>query len=214
MEKQIKVNNTLIQLLPKRAVFLPTYKTLVISDWHLNKLEDNTPYESTEDDFVKEELQNLEQLVQEYQATRLVLLGGMFHPDWKEDWSFFYDFARYHKELEIVSIQKRKVVPENKALVPENFEHREEFHLNNKIFFVPNDVKSTVKTSVYFIGGYLPGCIVSGNGGQVYRMACFKVDGNKIVMPSFGAWTQLNIIEKEKNTFFYPILGDHIVSIK
>lgn len=214
MDKQIKVNNTLIHLLPERAVFLPTYNTLVIADWHLNKLEDNTLFENRDDEFVKDEIQELEKLVEEYEVRRLVLLGGMFHPDWEKDWTLFYDFARYHQELEVVSIRKGKPVPEDEAYVPENFESCEDFLLENKIFFAPDDVIDTEKNRLYIIGGHLPGCIVSGNGGQVYRMACFKVDGNKIFMPSFGAWTQLNIIEKEKNSTFYPILGDHIVSIK
>lgn len=214
MDKQIKVNNTLIHLLPERAIFLPTYKTLVISDWHLNKLEDNTQYESTGDESIKEEIQSLEQLVEEYEVRRLVLLGGMFHPDWEKDWTLFYDFAEYHKELEVISIRKGKPLLDEEAQAPENFMSCEDFLLEGKIHFAPDDVEHTEKSKLYIMGGHLPGCIVSGNGGQVYRMACFKVDGNKIFMPSFGAWTQLNIIEKEKSSAFYPILGDHIVSIK
>src|SRR5699024_12242807 len=87
MDKQIKVNNTLIHLLPERTVFLPTYNTLVIADWHLNKLEDNTLFENRDDEFVKDEIQELEKLVEEYEVRRLVLLGGMFHPDWEKDWT-------------------------------------------------------------------------------------------------------------------------------
>ncbi|HLR00184.1 MAG TPA: hypothetical protein VK102_07385 [Sphingobacterium sp.] len=215
MYKRIKVKNIPIHLLTKRAAYLPSYKTMAVSDWHLNKLDDNTEYGKKSVDFDKEELDQFGELVDEYEPQRVVLLGNTFHPNWDADWQLLYDFAEKYTDIEFVFTQKDypKEIAQKFGRLP-NFRFVLQYILDHKICFSYNLDVLTSEDFLCIAGGELPGCIVSGSGGQMYRMPCFKVSNNVLVMPSYGKWTSLNILKKEKNTRLYAILGDHIASIK
>lgn len=213
MYKTIKIKNTPIDLLASRAAYFPTYGVLTISDWHLNKLEDNN--KDREKDFVEDEFLLLGEIFEKYKPTKVVLLGLTFHKNWKANWEGLYDFMRKYSDIEFIFTQNLLTIKgEIEFVTLDNLKFYEKYILDDKICFSHSDEVTLDSMYIHIRGGYFPGCILSGKGGQVYRMPCFKREGNILKIPSYGKRTDLQILESKKGTYRYGILGEHIITIK
>lgn len=215
MYKTIKIKDIPIDLLASRAAYFPSYKILAISDWHLNKLEDNNNYKEVDADLEGDEFLMMGEILEKYKPQQVVLLGLTFHKDWEANWKNLYDFVHKYSEVEFICTQDLLGVQVNTGFgVLDNLKFFEKYILDDKLCFSHGDAVPFDNKHVHVRGGYFPGCILSGKGGQVYRMPCFKRDGNILKIPSYGRWTGLQILEGKKGTRMYGILGEHIVTIK
>ena len=179
---------TLIEMLPSRALFLPQTKELLICDVHLGKAEyfqqNGIPLTNNSDE---NNFTRIESIVRKYSPEKLIILGDLFHSK--------YSISK--------TLQKRvEDLPEqlktNVELVLGN--HDVGCNIKNiKIFDIRKNKNITLsheplnladKKSLNICGHYHPKLYLKNNGDKL-SLRCFAMDTkkNNLYLPAFGDLT-------------------------
>ena len=180
--------DTLLEMLPSRALFLPKTKELLICDIHLGKAEyfqqNGIPLTNNSDE---NNFTRIKTLVKKYKPEKLIILGDLFHSK--------YSIGKtLQKKMEYLpEILKTKI-----ELVLGNHDVGCDIK-NIKVF----DIKTTKniiysheplnladKETLNICGHYHPKLYLKNNGDKL-SLRCFAMDTNKntLYLPSFGDLT-------------------------
>ena len=180
--------DTLIEMLPSRALFLPQTKELLICDVHLGKAEyfqqNGIPLTNNSDE---NNFTRIESIVRKYSPEKLIILGDLFHSK--------YSISK--------TLQKRvEDLPEqlkiNVELVLGN--HDVGCNINNiKILDIRKNKNITLSheplnladnKSLNICGHYHPKLYLKNNGDKL-SLRCFAMDTkkNNLYLPAFGDLT-------------------------
>ena len=180
--------DTLIEMLPSRALFLPQTKELLICDVHLGKAEyfqqNGIPLTNNSDE---NNFTSIESIVRKYSPEKLIILGDLFHSK--------YSISK--------TLQKRvEDLPEqlktNVELVLGN--HDVGCNIKNiKIFDIRKNKNITLSheplnladnKSLNICGHYHPKLYLKNNGDKL-SLRCFAMDTkkNNLYLPAFGDLT-------------------------
>ena len=180
--------DTLIEMLPSRALFLPGTKELLICDIHLGKAEyfqqNGIPLTNNSD---KNNFARIEKIVKKYSPEKLIILGDLFHSKYSID-------KTLQKKVEDLP----ELLKTNIELVRGN--HDEGCKIKNlKIF----DIKKTKNITfsheplnlkdnktLNICGHYHPKLYLKSNGDKL-SFRCFAMDTkeNNLYLPAFGDLT-------------------------
>ena len=180
--------DTLLELLPSRALFLPQTKELLISDVHLGKAEyfqqNGIPLTNNSDE---NNLARIKKIVKKYNPEKLVILGDLFHSKYAID-------KNLQKKVEdLPELLKTKV-----ELVLGN--HDQGCDIKNlkilnirktkNIIFSHEPVNSENNKTLNICGHYHPKLYLKNKGDKL-SLRCFAMDMNKNVLylPAFGDLT-------------------------
>ena len=179
---------TLIEMLPSRALFLPETKELLICDVHLGKAEyfqqNGIPLTNNSDE---NNFTRIETIVRKYSPEKLIILGDLFHSKYSISKTLQKRVEDLPEQLktnvELVlgnhdvgcTIKKIKIfdIIKNKNLT---FSHEPLNLVNNK--------------SLNICGHYHPKLYLKNNGDKL-SLRCFAMDTNKnnLYLPAFGDLT-------------------------
>ena len=177
--------DTLLEMLPSRALFLPETKELLICDIHLAKAEyfqqNGIPLTNNSD---KNNFLRIKKIVKKYSPEKLIILGDLFHSKYSIDKTLQkkvedlpellktnvelvlgnHDVGCDIKNIKIVDIRKTKNI---------TFSHEPVNLENNK--------------TLNICGHYHPKIHLKNNGDKL-SFRCFAMDMNKNVLyiPAFG----------------------------
>jgi len=190
-EQLLYINNTVLELLPQKAIYWRNTQTLIVSDLHLGKASHfrkhglAIPMESGTDD-----LQQLDLLLDAYKPKRLLILGDLFHSDYNQEWEYFGALRRKytniifelvrgnHDILKVHHYEKYDITLHEKTLSENNFIFAHDF--------------VTLENHEFLISGHIhPGFVLHGKGRQKITLPCFYKKKNTLVMPAFGRLTGL-----------------------
>jgi DNA ligase-associated metallophosphoesterase len=185
-----------IVLLPGRAAFLPATQTLLVADLHLGKAATfrkagiPVPEGSAQRDLAR-----LERLVGETAATRLVILGDLFHAAGGCTPDVFAEFAAVRQRmvntavLLVIGNHDRRIgrLPADLGIdsclrtldePPFHFVHEPATRLDEP------------GRTAFTIGGHLhPTVSIRGPGGDRIIDRCFVAEDSLLVLPAFGSFT-------------------------
>jgi len=180
--------DTLIEMLPSRALFLPETKELLICDVHLGKAEyfqqNGIPLTNNSDE---NNFTRIETIVRKHSPEKLIILGDLFHSK--------YSISK--------NLQKRvedlpKLLKANVELVLGN--HDIGCNIKNiKIFDIKKNKNITLSheplnladnKSLNICGHYHPKLYLKNNGDKL-SFRCFAMDTkkNNLYLPAFGDLT-------------------------
>ena len=180
--------DTLLEMLPSRALFLPETKELLICDIHLGKAEyfqqNGIPLTNNSD---KNNFERIKKIVQKYSPEKLIILGDLFHSKYSIDKILQkkvedlpellktnvelvlgnHDIGCNIKNIKIFDIRKTKNI---------TFSHEPVNLENNK--------------TLNICGHYHPKIYIKNNGDKL-SFRCFAMDKNKntLFLPAFGDLT-------------------------
>ena len=180
--------DTLLEMLPSRALFLPGSKELLICDIHLGKAEyfqqNGIPLTNNSD---KNNFARIKKIVKRYSPEKLIILGDLFHSKYSIDKTLQkkvedlpellktnvelilgnHDIGCDIKNIKIFDIRKSKNI---------TFSHEPVNLENNK--------------TLNICGHYHPKIYLKSNGDKL-PFRCFAMDMNKNVLylPAFGDLT-------------------------
>ncbi len=180
--------DTLLEMLPSRALFLPETKELLICDIHLGKAEyfqqNGIPLTNNSDE---NNFARIKKIVKKYSPEKLIILGDLFHSKFSIDKSLQekvedlpellktnvelilgnHDVGCDIKSLKIFNIRKTKNII---------FSHEPVYLENNK--------------TLNICGHYHPKFYLKNKGDKL-SFRCFAMDKNKNVLylPAFGDLT-------------------------
>ena len=180
--------DTLLEMLPSRALFLQETKDLFISDVHLGKAEyfqqNGIPLTNNSDE---NNFARIKAIVKKYSPENLIILGDLFHSKYAIDKTLQkkvenlpgilktnielvlgnHDVGCKIKNIKILEIKKIK-----------------------KIIFSHEPVNSSNNKTLNICGHYHPKLYLKNNGDKL-SFRCFAMDENKniLYLPAFGELT-------------------------
>jgi len=180
--------DTLIEMLPSRALFLPQTKELLICDVHLGKAEyfqqNGIPLTNNSDE---NNFTRIESIVRKYSPEKLIILGDLFHSKYSISKTLQkkvedlpeqlktnvelilgnHDVGCDIKNIQIFDIRKTKNI---------TFSHEPVNLENNK--------------TLNICGHYHPKIYIKNNGDKL-SLRCFAMDKNinTLILPAFGDLT-------------------------
>jgi len=180
--------DTLLEMLPSRALFLPQTKELLISDIHLGKAEyfqqNGIPLTNNSDE---NNFARIKKIVKKYTPDKLIILGDLFHSKYSID-------KKLQKKIEDLPELLKTTVELilGNHDVGCNFKNIKIFDIRKttNITFSHEPVNSENKKTLNICGHYHPKIYIKNNGDKL-SFRCFAMDKNKntLFLPSFGDLT-------------------------
>ena len=180
--------DTLLELLPSRALFIPEKKELLICDIHLGKAEyfqqNGIPLTNNSDE---NNFARIKKIVKKYSPEKLIILGDLFHSRYSID-------KTLQKKVEDLP----KLLKTNIELILGNHDVGCDIK-NLKIFnirktknlsYSHEPVNSEDNKTLNICGHYHPKIYLKNNGDRL-SFRCFAMDikKNTLYLPSFGDLT-------------------------
>ena len=180
--------DTLLEMLPSRALFIAETKELLICDIHLGKAEyfqlNGIPLtnNSDEDNFTR-----IKKIVKKYNPEKLIILGDLFHSNYSID----------------ISLQKKvehlpEILKTNVELVLGNHDvgcgikniRIFDMRKTKNIIFTHQPINLVDKSTLNICGHYHPKLYLKNKGDKL-SFRCFAMDkkNNNLFLPAFGDLT-------------------------
>lgn len=189
----MKTDHTLFQqkivLDARSALFWPVPAILVIADVHLGKASHFSKHGiALPLALVKRDLQQLDDLLHDYNPKRVVFLGDLFHATPNVEWQIFSDWLQKHPDFEF------DLVLGNHDFFVVHHEINAQLNLYEKLniepFIFTHHPLETVPEGHYNLCGHVhPGVRLSGKGRLSLRLPCFWFGKNQGILPAFGNLT-------------------------
>ncbi len=185
----IQVRKEKLQLLPDKAMYWPSQRTLMIADLHLGKAmhfrKAGIPVPNGVDEL---NLQRLNGLLVLARPKEVLLLGDLFHSGHNSSWSAFVALRHQHRStaFTLVSGNHDVLSAEHYALaemevVP--FVDHGPFH------FTHHPTEHAIR---YNLAGHIhPSIQLIGKAKQTVQLPCFYFGRSGGVLPAFGGFTGL-----------------------
>lgn len=208
-----KGNNFL--LTPGRSIFWEEKKALVLSDLHLGKSGHFRKYGiGIPQTIFMEDLQRLFSQILFFKPQSLIIVGDLFHSTENKEHELFlrwrHDFpginirlikgnhdildAGWYKDAGIA------VFDNQMTEAGFSFSHEPGVNLKNG-------------TPYGFSGHIHPGIILNGKGKQSLRLPCFYFGKTHAILPAFGKFTGLHIIDPEPGDQVFAIAEKKLLKI-
>lgn len=211
--KQITIAGVTLQLLPQKAVYIESLKTLLVCDMHLGKSETfqslgipiaNQVNQATID--------RLHQLCLLLKPQRLIILGDLFHSkiglveEVIAQWTTFVESIAATVQL-IVGNHDRQLMD---LLSSQGMEWTTEAIQLDRLILSHHPAP---QPDCLNICGHIHPCIRIKTRLDNLRLPCFFLDGttNVLVLPSFGEFTGGHEMKVTKKTIAYAVVEDAIV---
>lgn len=211
---QLLAEDTLIQLLPEKALFLPEHSLMVIADLHLGKAMHFRkaglflPARSALKDY-----EVLHTLLQQYRPREVWFLGDLFHSDPNAEWQSFAGFIREYAEIHF------SLVRGNHDILPPAYYEQVQIQMIpetatlGQLIFSHEPLEQVADGMLNIAGHLHPGCVLRGLGRQSMRLPCFYWNGSLLLLPAFGALTGLKVMGQDKGARIFAIAPGGIVAL-
>ncbi len=170
------------------ACYLPAYHTLIISDFHIGKVQHFRKHGiAVPLAAAKANLSKLEWAIAKYTPKRLLFLGDLFHSDANSEISILQHIRLLYPNMEMQLVPGNHdlhsltlqagiftIAPVQYVLAGITFQHH------------PPETEALVPT---MHGHWHPAFSMRGKGRQRLRLACFAFSENTAVLPAFGLFT-------------------------
>ncbi len=205
-----------VRLLPERALFWPRTATLVVADLHWGKGATfraagiPIPMGSTGDD-----LDRLDAALRRTAADRLMVLGDLFHARAGRIATRTLAELRRWRDLRAgLEIMLVRGNHDRHAGDPPD-----DLRINcvNAPAFVPPFIlrhEPAVAPGGYTLAGHVhPGMVLCGRALRRERLPCFLLGDRVALLPAFGSFTGLGIVEPGPGDRAFVIGGDEVIEV-
>lgn len=209
----INISGNILELLPEKAVLIPSEKILIISDLHIGKIEHfraagiNLPLSAA-----AQTENRLVLLIEKHQPTRVIFLGDLFHSVQNSSYDSFQKMLS-----SFANISYDLVIGNHDIMHMEDYNNlgiivHEEMFING--LWLTHEPQDELKTGLYNLAGHIhPGVTLKGKGKQKLSLPCFYFGPNSGLLPAFGYFTGKAIIKIEKKSDIFAIAENKIFRI-
>lgn len=205
-------------LSPERSIYWENTQSLIISDLHLGKGGHfRRSGIAIPGSVNQQDLHRLFQLIQHFQPKRVLIVGDMFHSSSNAEVDHF---ARWRMDHALIDFH---LILGNHDILPR--EQYERMALTTTVGcweegpfgFIhdqPDIELSTAETSSYYFSGHIhPGILLKGAGKQSLRFPCFYFGNRGAILPAFGGFTGLALIQPEAGESVFAIVNKQLMQI-
>lgn len=198
-------------LLAGKAIFWKEQSALLIADPHFGKV---THFRKAgiaiPGQAAHENLWRLEQLIASHQPEKVIFLGDLFHSEMNTEWLMFKELLQKYQEINFILIKGNHDILHQQSYSSSPLEVYQALSLGPYYFtHEPED-----HALLYNLSGHLhPGVKMVGRGRQRMRLPCFFFGRDKGILPAFGEFTGLYMLQPEKTDEVFVITDESVIPI-
>lgn len=200
-----------------KAIFWESRRSLVLSDLHFGKSGHfRKAGIAIPQTVYREDLQRLFSLVQYFQPASLMVVGDFFHSTLNKEAALFAKWRQDHPHLNIDLIRGNHDILDNAWYDTQQIRVHEVQYADGPFCFIHESPdRIDTQSGVYYFSGHLhPGVRIHGAGKQSLRLPCFYFDREYAILPAFGGFTGLAIIEPSRNSSVFAIANQEILHLQ
>jgi DNA ligase-associated metallophosphoesterase len=204
----LEIKDQHLWLLPQKAIFWEEQKMLMLSDLHFGK---STHFRKAgipvSVKVFQKDLDILSSLLDKLVPSTICFLGDLFHSDINIEFEWFETWMKQYPEVNI------ELVRGNHDIFPASVYKKAGIKVfplavHKGPFVFAHDPQYDGGKDDYVISGHIhPGVQLKGNGRQSLCLPCFYFGKNQALMPAFGEFTGLALIQPKKNDKVF-VIGD------
>ncbi len=202
-----------LDLLPEKAVWISEWAVLLIADLHFGKAAHfrksgiPIPEKVHDQDYIQ-----LNSLISRYSPKQVYFLGDLFHSSWNEQWeTLLIFFGQFPNSTFHLVVGNHDILPAEKYQDP-----RLQVHPNSLVLeslLLSHEPILPPEGFLNICGHIHPGIVLKGRAKQKVRIPCYHFSDDVLVLPSFGNFTGLSIVEVKKNDLIWGIAEGSVFPI-
>lgn len=197
-------------LLPDKAIFWKEENALLIADPHIGKI---THFRKAgiaiPGKAAHENLWRLEQLISCHEPDKIIFLGDLFHSEMNTEWLMFKEFINRYSHIDFILILgNHDILHESSYL-----NSKMEIHYSLQLGPYHLTHEPDEHQLLYNLSGHLhPGVKMTGKGRQSMRLPCFYFGKSSGILPAFGEFTGLHIIQPKSDDDVFIVTQNNIIN--
>ena len=203
----VEVQNETLELLPQRAIYWPSKKTLIVSDLHLGKAGHFRKHGiAIPGKIHRDDINILGAIIQSHEIEEIILLGDLFHSQMNNEWGHFEQLLATFNDIQFTLIEGNHDILE---------EYPDSLIVVKKLDKPPFSFTHIYEEdSSYNLSGHIhPGVSVKGRARQGLTVPCFVFAEDHGVLPAFGQFTGIKRIKPKNNDRIYGIAKDRVIEL-
>jgi len=195
---------------PSGCLYWPTREALLIADVHFGKVDHFRKNGSALPSRVGlENFKKLNAVLKEFDPKELIFLGDLFHSTQNKDWERFKNWVEQQTVAMTLIVGNHDIIP-HYQFEDIGFKVVKELFLD--ALFLTHHPEE--KPGFFNICGHLhPGYRLVGMGRQHLKLSCFYKRKYQLILPAFGAFTGLFLIEPQEEEKVYVLSEDLVHSV-
>ena len=197
-----------------KAIYIPEYKIVAISDLHIGKPAHFRKSGIPVSNLVEQEnYRRLEELLTIYPTEKLLILGDLFHSDENSETKSFFEWKNKYPSMSITLVLGNHDIYPLSWYKSKGIEAVYELKFRG-IIFTHEPLKR--RTRYFNIFGHIhPGINLNGGvRGYTRKIPCYYfIKNSALCMPGFGAFTGLGTIYPGKEEEIIGIINNRIFKI-
>jgi DNA ligase-associated metallophosphoesterase len=200
------------QLLPEKAVYWPRQKTLIISDVHLGKAKHfQSQGISIPGDLGRKDIARIAVLLQQYQPQTCLFLGDLFHAKENSDWELLVALIQDYPAVRFVLVKGNHDFLADKSYERAGLHVCDRFEVATVVFLhEPQENKRDLFT---IVGHVHPGVLLKGPARARFRLPCFYVEPQQMILPAFGNFTGLYTMQPRGHDRVFGVGGGVVFEV-
>ncbi len=198
----------------ERAIYFPKHQILAISDLHLGKSahfrQAGVPVPAS---VAQRDLTRLDEILQKYKPTTLLINGDMFHHGLNADIDEFYQWRKNYQQTNFLLVKGNhdRLAQADYATMDIQI-HEPSFCLDPFCFI--HDAPKCTEEELYPISGHIhPGVTIVGRAKQRLKFPCFYFGKDYAVMPAFSVFTGLYNIRSKVGEQVFAVTKESVVEV-
>lgn len=196
----------------EKALFWEEEKALILSDLHFGKTGHfRRSGIAVPQHIYRNDLHRLVTLIQHFQPHELIIVGDMFHSHSNREMDLFRKWREDLASVQVHLVKGNHDILEASWYRETGLELHEQELKRGPFRFIhePDDSDSAAYT---FSGHLHPGVLLRGNGKQSLRFPCFYFGKQQGILPAFGGFTGLSLVDPQAGDAVYAIVEQQLVA--
>jgi len=146
-------------------------------------------------------------------AGRLFILGDLFHSIANKEWFRFEEWRELYPALDCHLITGNHDILHSSFYASANLKTHSVIE-ESGFRFLHHPQENPAENSFTFCGHIHPGIKLTGRGRQSIQLPCFYQKGNQMILPAFGGFTGLHILDMREAEGLYVIAENKVIALR
>ena len=160
----------------------------------------------------QDDLFRLQQLITIYQPTQVIIVGDMFHSSHNNDVPYFKLWRQQFSQISFKLVKGNHDILAEEVYVSLNLEVYDTLEISG-IHFAHEPCEEDENDKYTFSGHLHPGIAVAGAGRQRLRLPCFYFGRTCSILPAFGKFTGLAMLDAEDADAVFVIANNNVLRV-